>query len=80
MRIVCQTFSLPKEGREFSDYEDACFPSNPKHVQAHVEEHVKAQVFRSAVCDGATDSCFSKYWAQLLAKLWLGRMGRGGFC
>src|ERR1700678_2277853 len=67
MRIACQTFSLPKEGREFSDYEDACFPSSPKNIASQMEEHAQTEIFRTAVCDGATDSCFSKYWAQLLA-------------
>jgi len=67
MRIVCQTFSLPKTGREFADYEDAYYPCNTSQLASYVEERADVATFRATVCDGATDSCFSGYWAELLA-------------
>lgn len=68
MRIAAQTFALPKEGRSFDDYEDAYFPEGAQDLSCHSESHEKIESFRAAVCDGATDSCFSQYWARLLAR------------
>lgn len=67
MHIFCQTFALPKEGREYTDYEDACFPCSENDIRMHTQEESNTALFRAAVTDGATDSCFSQYWAQLLA-------------
>lgn len=67
MRISCQSFSLPKAGRSFTDCEDAYYPAPEKSQQIFEVNLDDASVFRASVCDGATDSIFSKLWAQLLA-------------
>jgi hypothetical protein len=66
MRIVCQTFSLPKQGRELVDYEDASYPYCENQFTC-IEAHPEIGTYRCAVTDGATDSVFSKQWAQILA-------------
>jgi hypothetical protein len=70
MHISCQSFSLPKSGRNFDDCEDACFPCSEGNAQEHAEVHEDIENFRAAVSDGATDSLFSQYWARLLAYGW----------
>ncbi len=67
MRISYQTFALPKEGRNFDDYEDAYFPCRQAELSAETGALNSTEQFHAAVCDGATDSCFSQYWARLLA-------------
>ncbi len=67
MRISCQSFSLPKAGRSFVDCEDAYFPGELHSLQLYEINHDQTDVFRASVSDGATDSIFSKLWAQLLA-------------
>ncbi|MBS1957118.1 MAG: hypothetical protein JST89_23210 [Cyanobacteria bacterium SZAS-4] len=67
MRISCQSFSLPKAGRSFADCEDAYFPGDLDTHQLYEINHENTDVFRASVSDGATDSIFSKLWAQLLA-------------
>lgn len=67
MRISCQSFSLPKAGRSFADCEDAYFPGDLNTLQLYEINYEKTDVFRASVSDGATDSIFSKLWAQLLA-------------
>ncbi|CAN5242549.1 hypothetical protein BH10CYA1_BH10CYA1_09080 [soil metagenome] len=67
MRISCQSFSLPKAGRSFVDCEDAYFPGDLHSQQLYEINHDQTDVFRASVSDGATDSIFSKLWAQLLA-------------
>jgi len=58
---------LPKAGRSFVDCEDAYFPGELNNQQLHEVNHDRSDVFRASVSDGATDSIFSKLWAQLLA-------------
>lgn len=70
MHISCQSFSLPKSGRNFDDCEDACFPCSEGSAEEHAEVHEDIENFRAAVSDGATDSLFSQYWARLLAYGW----------
>ncbi|MFN8549838.1 MAG: hypothetical protein U0103_00015 [Candidatus Obscuribacterales bacterium] len=67
MRIACQTFCLPKAGRSFVDCEDAYFPGDLNGTQLYEVAHEGVDLFRTSVSDGATDSIFSKLWAQLLA-------------
>ncbi len=67
MRISCQSFSLPKAGRSFADCEDSYFPGDLNTLQLYEINHENTDVFRASVSDGATDSIFSKLWAQLLA-------------
>ena len=59
---------MPKAGRSFADCEDAYFPCNASNLEASDATHDQIEIFRAAVCDGATDSIFSKLWAQLLAQ------------
>ncbi len=59
---------MPKAGRSFTDCEDAYFPSDPNNLEAYEAAYDEIEMFRAAVCDGATDSIFSKLWAQLLAQ------------
>ncbi len=59
---------MPKAGRSFADCEDAYFPSDPNNLEIYEAAHDDVEIFRAAVCDGATDSIFSKLWAQLLAQ------------
>lgn len=67
MRIACQTFCLPKAGRSFVDCEDAYFPAEVNCTQLYEVAEEGVELFRASVSDGATDSIFSKLWAQLLA-------------
>lgn len=67
MRIACQTFCLPKAGRSFVDCEDAYFPGELDGTQLYEVAQEGVDLFRTSVSDGATDSIFSKLWAQLLA-------------
>ncbi len=60
MHIVAETFWLPKQGYQSSDYEDAYYPSSLVNQQLNT--------FSCAVADGATESSFSDQWAQLLVK------------
>ena len=66
MKIIYQTFALPKSGRTLEDYEDAFFPSDPLYSRQPAV--ISMNRFRCVVSDGATESCFSKYWADLLVK------------
>jgi hypothetical protein len=59
---------MPKAGRSFADCEDAYFPSDPNNLEVYEAAQDDVEIFRAAVCDGATDSIFSKLWAQLLAQ------------
>lgn len=68
MRISCQSFSMPKAGRNFANCEDAYFPYNVQNLEIFENTLDKCDVFRCAVSDGATDSIFSGLWAQMLAQ------------
>jgi|688.fasta_scaffold697985_1 hypothetical protein len=59
MRVTCTTLSLPKHGNAPDEYEDAAFP-----LSFDADEDL--QEFRCAVADGATETSFSKLWANLL--------------
>jgi hypothetical protein len=58
MKVVCQTLWLPKRGNSEEEYEDAAAPAEP--LSEDTDE------FRCAVADGATETSFSRLWAQLL--------------
>lgn len=60
MQIVARCFWLPKAGHSPDEYEDAFWP------KIDVEEDVKQ--FRAAVADGATETSFAGFWAQLLVQ------------
>jgi hypothetical protein len=60
MKVVCTTLWLPKKGNTEEEYEDAAAP-----LEA-VSGEMKS--FRCAVADGATETSFSKLWANLLVK------------
>lgn len=61
MRVTCTTLSLPKHGNAPDEYEDAAYP-----LSFGADEDL--QEFRCAVADGATETSFSKLWANLLAR------------
>ena len=60
MWVSTQTFHVPKRGGSESEYEDACYP----------EDSFRGELssWRCAVADGATESAFSREWAQLLVQ------------
>lgn len=60
MKVVARTLWLPKRGNSNDEYEDAAFPTDC------VEE--TTNLFRCAVADGATETSFARYWAQLLVE------------
>jgi hypothetical protein len=60
MQIVAETFWLPKHGNTPAEYEDAFFPKKK------FNQDVK--LFRTAIADGATETSFSKEWANLLVQ------------
>ncbi len=51
---------MPKAGNSREEYEDAFWPS--KSIDR------KLPLFRAAVADGATETCFSGPWARLLVR------------
>src|SRR5262249_34751949 len=65
MHIFAQAFWLPKEGNSIEEYEDAFWPKR------QVDEGVEA--FRFAVADGATETSFSKLWAEMLVHAYCSR-------
>jgi len=58
MWVSTQAFHLPKLGNSESEYEDAVFPDGSFHEEV--------PNCRCAVADGATESAFSREWAQIL--------------
>ncbi len=60
MRLSAQTFQVGKKGTSRSEYEDACFPESCFRGER--------RTYRCAVADGATESAFSREWAQLLVR------------
>src|SRR5271156_5397119 len=59
MRLAAKVFWTPKAGNSEAEYEDAAF-------WHHVDPEWNAEFFRFAVADGATQTSFSRLWAQLL--------------
>lgn len=57
MLLTTKVFWTPKLGNSSEEYEDAYCQLNG------VEE---AEIFRCAIADGATQTSFSRFWAQLL--------------
>lgn len=67
MRVLAQSFWLPKRGNAPEEYEDAFAPERA---------HLDTDDFRCAVADGATEASFSGQWARALADAWEdGRLG-----
>jgi hypothetical protein len=60
MQIVAETFWLPKQGNTLTEYEDAFFPKQKFNQDVNL--------FRAAIADGATETSFSKEWANLLVQ------------
>lgn len=60
MQIIAETFWLPKHGNTPAEYEDAFFPKK------NFNQEVKR--FRAAIADGATETSFSKEWANLIVQ------------
>lgn len=60
MRVSIQTLWLPKAGNTFKEYEDAFSPKR--------QGELGGESFRFAVADGATESSFSRLWAQMLVR------------
>ena len=58
MNIIYKTYWLPKAGNKKSEYEDRFWPAT-KNEQA---------ISRFAIADGATETSFSKLWAQILVR------------
>jgi hypothetical protein len=58
MQVIVQPFWAPKEGSNNTEYEDAFWPR--QQVQCN------GSYFRFAVADGATETSYSKIWAQQL--------------
>jgi hypothetical protein len=60
MHILAQAFWLPKAGNNIDEYEDAFWPR--RQIDA------SAEAFSFAVADGATETSFSKLWAEMLVR------------
>ena len=60
MQLSTQTFQISKKGCSQSEYEDACYPVSCFRGEL--------RTYRCAVADGATESAFSREWAQLLVQ------------
>jgi serine/threonine protein phosphatase PrpC len=60
MRVGAKAFWLPKAGNAPEEYEDACYPK-----RAYTAD---ADMARFAVADGASETSFSKHWAELLVE------------
>src|SRR5215510_11033783 len=60
MHVVTEAFWLPKAGNTLEEYEDAFWPR--KSLDRHTA------MFRCAVADGATETSFSRVWAQNLVR------------
>lgn len=61
MRVSFQVFHLPKSGNSDDEYEDAFWPLETFEGQEREE-------FCCAVADGATETSFAGYWANLLVQ------------
>lgn len=71
MHIVYETFSMPKAECSLEDYEDAFAPGGERVTRSFKAEYAQSE-FRCAVSDGASESCFAKYWAHQLVASYLG--------
>jgi len=60
VEIDVECFATPKQGAAPDEYEDASHPRAP--------ERVRVGSYTCAVADGATESSFSRLWAQLLVE------------
>ena len=60
MQIVAETFWLPKQGNTSAEYEDAFFQKKKFNKDV--------KLFQTAIADGATETSFSKEWANLLVQ------------
>lgn len=68
MHLHARSFHLPKAGNADDEYEDACLPEERREGDV--------RVFRAAIADGATETSFSRLWAQLLVAAFVrGRIG-----
>jgi hypothetical protein len=63
MRISFQALHCPKYGSSESEYEDAYSPKK--------QGELEGDSFRFAVADGATESSFSRLWAQMLVRSYI---------
>jgi hypothetical protein len=63
MRISFQALHCPKYGSSESEYEDAYSPKK--------QGELEGDSFRFAVADGATESSFSRLWAQMLVRSYM---------
>lgn len=60
MWLAAKVFWAPKQGNSSEEYEDAYWPLD--------DAEWNAEFFRYAVADGATQTSFSRHWAQLLVR------------
>jgi len=60
VQVFARAFWMPKAGNSEVEYEDAFWPHKPLDVQG--------TCFRFAVADGATETSFSRIWAQQLVR------------
>ena len=60
MLISARPHSIPKAGSTNEEYEDAYYPLDP------IDDN--KEFFSFAVADGATETSYSKFWAQLLVE------------
>lgn len=70
MRVFAQAFWLPKAGNSEEEYEDSYYPEGLREEELFDRE---SEYFRFAIADGATETSFSRLWAQLLTRAY----GRG---
>lgn len=61
MLVTCTTLWLQKHGNEPEEYEDAAYPNQSG-------ESTDEKTFRCAVADGATETSFSGWWADILVR------------
>lgn len=66
MEIQFKRFSMPKNASMFKEYQDATYSAGPDYAIPYFEFSEDQDEFRCALADGATDTVFSKRWAELL--------------
>jgi len=70
VKVRIQSYSLPKDGSSREDYEDAFSPDATKGTE------LEQSRLSMAIADGATETSFSREWANDLVAAYVQRPGR----
>jgi hypothetical protein len=61
MHVFAQAFAVPKSGSTNAEYEDSFWPTT-------LQVENSGSYFRCAIADGATETSYSRVWADLLVR------------